>query len=547
MKKVTILLATPSPLYAPLYIAKILKLPGFENTNFQYSLRTKFKNDVYSDDLINRLLKDGNKNEDKILALADPMRILAAKRNENVYQSPLVVGSLIKKMTYWYLDGGLFDVKPEDIKETFTKVIVHPKGMTGYAVTFYYLKKRAKLTDKEIESILFDCQIAGNEKICYDVLKYASRKTKDAEFLFSTMNPFEEFNFKNNAHAQSSMKYLDMDSVCCNAIMTALITGEKIYNKERKRINKILQSLKWAINFININEVAAAKILHKYRDSKINIAFHWDVIRVEKFINYLNQKQIYNTRLLIDEENKTNSKIIWEELYNTFGRSEHKFHSLEDIDNFFLKDQDIPDFDNERTIELNGIAKKYSEKPFVLGITDTINETIILLKITLTISFFFLAYWIGQDYYSPLTIDNNIFNETIVDDIFKESKINALIFVGLTSFGAIAFSIQIFKISIRKSFIDPFIFFGIYGFFILAVLVFCLLMFEPTLAISILLTVLGILFSITYKSIYYHFESLLLLNGAFISKLIEIYKYIISIPYRFKVYRIIRKELIKNQ
>lgn len=352
-KKYSILLATASPLYAPLYIAKALEMPGFEEVVFEYHQKTKYIKGKHQDKLIEKLLLIDERNSHVIMAVCDPIRVIAAKRNNEAYYKPLVLSNMIKKMCYWFIDGELEAKSPDEIPNKFRKIIVHPPGMTGYTTAFYLLKKNLSIGSDEAEKHLFSCLEPGKERACYDFLNRFKKPNDQKGYLFSTMNPFDAYFQKRNGISKT---YLANDDICSNSIMTALITGEQIYKENENIIDQIVASVKIIMAEFGNNLDKYAEILYQYRDKNINISAQWDIEKVKHFLQDLHNMNIYDSSLSVDQTHLQNSMIIWSELYHHLGTPDGTVE-IENIPQFFSNKS----FKIENEQILGNMLKKWHE------------------------------------------------------------------------------------------------------------------------------------------------------------------------------------------
>lgn len=451
----SILLPTASPLYAPLYIAKELGMPGFDGVEFEYHQSTIYTKKKHQDKLIEKLLRIEEKNEHVIMAVCDPMRVIAAKLNDHIYDRPLVLSNMISKMCYWFIDGDLDAKTPDKISEKFEKIIVHPPGMTGYTTSFYYLKNNLGFDYEEVEKLLFNCLVPGKERICYEFLGRHKKSKTGKGYLFSTMNPFEVYFTKENG---SYRTYLKDDEKCSNSIMTAFISGEKIYEDHSDKINEIIGSVKYVVSTYGLYKDIYAATLHSYKDKKIKISRYWDLSQTKHFLEDMNVSyNIYDSGDTINKVSLENSIEIWADLYHHLGTPDRT-----------VEMQDIPYFFSDKKLTLDkkacnevmeGVKKKLIDDKTnstlgdYLPLSQNINHFLILLFVIAVATFG--NYKISK-IIDPIPDDKNIFK---IAPLFENDIVEGLFYLFVISIGAIYPGFKLLKLRYNKHYINSYFYF----------------------------------------------------------------------------------------
>ncbi len=267
MRPYTVSLALPSPLYAPFYLAKQERLRTiFKHVRFEYQAS---EDSNKHDPLFNDLLSETSNDRQRVMSVGDPFRL----RHKNVaedWDDPLILSVLLKRMCYWIINGeSQYSANNNDkYPDHFERLIVHPKRMTGYYLSFYdtYIEQGA--TDKR--NFLYTNVSPGNEDSWYNYWSKRKDPTGSAKPLaFLTTDPIL---VRTRSTEQAVKRWFDKDDKYANQIMTAIITGRDIYEKQNAIIEEILDGVQAAIYHIVGSPEWAAKALTRYADSRMQFA-----------------------------------------------------------------------------------------------------------------------------------------------------------------------------------------------------------------------------------------------------------------------------------
>lgn len=318
-----ILLALPTILYSPIYIAKqCLLSKEFAHIDFEYPP------DAYKgkDELIDSLCLKESRGDDAILGVVDPIRVAFAKTN-NLHEDLLIINGFIKKMCYWARGN-----YPEEGKELLSsspkkyKIIVHPDGMTGFTIAIFDLFSKLKINEnlenpKEIiKKLLYSKIKAGEENFYFEYSNFAKLSTNISCI---TTDPLV---IQNKNQGISAMYGDNKDSLFNNSYMTAFVTSSKNMNnnKDKYIITDLLKGIKRGIEMIKQEPSICSKILYEYEDSffcpkKIG----WRTSAIENFLRYTAVgRDIYNDLSTFSEDTLRNSIEIWKTRADSLGESD---------------------------------------------------------------------------------------------------------------------------------------------------------------------------------------------------------------------------------
>jgi hypothetical protein len=313
-----ILLAAPSIIYAPIYIAKELCLSKwFAHTEIRYP---ETSNIVGDDQLINDLLRTGGEPR-AILAVADPMRILFSGEHSefNDYDTPKVLGSLVNKKLVWGINFPNRNII-NDTKEY--KIISYPEGMSLYTIVFnalyenFYHGASPDLRKNEtINSYLFDDIKPGEERYWSDYFKRWENKfwSRKREISYITMDPMEWLLETRNGKRKPVHLFSNEEEI----LFTGLITGKDIYENHQDLIDDLLMGIKRGIKYIQDNPVLSRDILTEYHDNKFNLSnAGWSKEDIYYFVKtILVGQKAYKPDLKITDVELENSIKEWKDFF----------------------------------------------------------------------------------------------------------------------------------------------------------------------------------------------------------------------------------------
>lgn len=291
-----VLLATPTPLYAPLYLAKTLHLGEFANVTFLYGGPPgKESRDPLIDHVVGKY-----KSRDYLFAVGDPLRAMEVHGPE---ADPYVVGGLIHHMCYWMIDEGN-EYKHDSWVQQFQRVVAHPKKMTGHIIACHHLLSRQGVTDPAyILDYVMPAPTAGSERRWYRTLRAAGKLGLKGTRLRSDFSEPQENVGEPGLHlAYITSNFADLipETELCrhqfafyeleeyrDVLMTGLITSKDRFENNQTLFRKLMDDLSRAVDFIRKDPYRAANYLKDYSDPYID--FRDKRIEVGVLRNYLAQ------------------------------------------------------------------------------------------------------------------------------------------------------------------------------------------------------------------------------------------------------------------
>ena len=294
----------PSPLYAPLYLAKAMAhLDGdedvfrhFRGVAFEYDKPDPPHGDAL-DTLIEGVLSVGSEKQE-ILAVGDPSRILSAIRKTSCHP-PHVVGGFINKVCYTLVGTR----EPDDFTPLHLKsVVVHPQGMTGYSLFCHYITNHPMgMTTVDDYDVIAASPI-GQEEVWYRMLhRWRSDKRLGlAENRIAGVISADPVRFAGQAAAEanfSTLWHFHKHPPYDNAAMTAFITWQGVIDEDSAAgnvVRGVLKGTQRAIELIVAEPRLCAHYLRQYSDARLRFS-DYTVDRLEKTLDWLGRKaMIYN-------------------------------------------------------------------------------------------------------------------------------------------------------------------------------------------------------------------------------------------------------------
>lgn len=175
-----ILLAGPSLLYAPVYLAKIEQLSyAFRWVQLDHPNRNDHRGE--RDPVFFKLL-DSQQDNDVILAIADPFRLRYSQHTGHTPECAAVIGGLIQRTCLWLIaNGSNFDHtqwnggSPKHyVKDMFNQVVVHRQEMSSFALLASVLRRELGITTtstptheqiRQVKRLLFRNARLGEEHV----------------------------------------------------------------------------------------------------------------------------------------------------------------------------------------------------------------------------------------------------------------------------------------------------------------------------------------------------------------------------------------------
>jgi hypothetical protein len=259
-----LLLSIPSPLYAPLYLAKVAGLdPVFQQLDFEY--RASRKRLRRGDHLVRDVLSLTT-DLDCLAAVCDPYRALIKDAmGEGMMDRPLIVGCLVQHMCYWLVDGHDRDsvYSEKGITHEFDHIIVAQRHTTNYAVAADHLLNKCDVPDiKAADSFLYSYPASGSEQLYY---RWFHKKT--CKLAYMTMNPLSLYEFGREGAVK---KPFLQDERYRNTFMTGVVVGSDAYRSKPAEIDGLMNGIVKAIDHIYRDPLLAARQLQSYRDDYIS-------------------------------------------------------------------------------------------------------------------------------------------------------------------------------------------------------------------------------------------------------------------------------------
>lgn len=269
------------------------------------------------DPLLNKCLvhypsRDNDLNAVRV-GIGDPMRIASALGLPTL-QEPLVIGSLINKVCLWAIDAKAHFDSRVNFKPGLDRLLVHPKGWTGYVVPFYQQVSVYKQDPEEIVTFLEPVETPGKEQEQY-IRCCTSQPTEKIAYI--TTNPLEG---KDGATDESNYQMVHNftdDPKFNGVIMSGLIVGKPSYYKDSsvEIIDDLLNGLKNAVARIMEDPDLVASMLWTYGQilrSKGSPIFcsNWSPSQTRECITFMRDQNIFSTDLNVKGRHWEKSKKI---------------------------------------------------------------------------------------------------------------------------------------------------------------------------------------------------------------------------------------------
>ena len=261
--RLKILLAIASPLFAPLYLAKEAGLDSvFKDVDFEYRNAPR-KKPSQGDPLVRDVLSLTS-HPNCIAAVGDPYRALV--KPTGMMDQPVIMGSLIRHMCYWLIDGDtlVYPDNENQLAKLFDQFIVNPRHTSGYAIAADHLLNHCKLAGiEDADKRLYSATIAGYED------RYYRHFRKSRKLAYMTTNPLSLYSQPSDTGITKD--YL-ADPRYRDTLMTGLIVGAKSYAERTAEIDGLMNGIILGIDAINRDPLFAATKLQSYRDEQISFS-----------------------------------------------------------------------------------------------------------------------------------------------------------------------------------------------------------------------------------------------------------------------------------
>jgi hypothetical protein len=268
----TILLSVRSPIFAPLYLAKV-RGNAFRNIDFKYgfelldSSADGQRNGRQIDTLSQRVLSKAPENEKYIAGVADPFRCLMLQSDGAMYKAK-ILGSIIRHQTFWLAsdDRDLHVGSADEALRNCAYIVAQPKYTSGYAVlTRFLCKLKGLLVDAITPGPMCDTigslgvyhnTLPGFERKHYEILR--DKSCRQFNYAYLTTNPADhEQPIVQFSHKERGKEFR-------NTLMSALFCGNGLYCKYPMLFDDICHDIVRAIDAIQCDPVGAAIELKEY-------------------------------------------------------------------------------------------------------------------------------------------------------------------------------------------------------------------------------------------------------------------------------------------
>lgn len=268
-----IMLAGPSLLYAPIYLAKIERLTyAYKWITLDHpSLHAVIGHEAgQNDPVFHPLLSldpSDHQDGDIVLAVADPFRLRykqAIGLDPSGPNGAVVVGGLIKKMCLWLVSDVIGQEAKSDLasykfKDHLTQIVVHRKEMTSYVLMRSLLKAQG-VQDEEAEQLLFHNARIGEEHIW---TRWRPRKKCDGRKLpFAYLTAEGHHAVKQYARGATTVPFYAHPEVQYkDFLFTALVTSTNYWENNQDFVCELREGVRKGIEFIGNAPERAARCL----------------------------------------------------------------------------------------------------------------------------------------------------------------------------------------------------------------------------------------------------------------------------------------------
>lgn len=261
-----VLLAGPSLLYAPLYLAKVEQLSyAFKWIAFDYpSYKDTKRQDLLGKDPLLYKLLEKEYDRDVVMSVGDPFRLRYPKSIGHDVSDAVVIGGLIQSMCLWLIaadriNGDLCNMK---ISESFNQVVVHRPEMTSFALVANLLLGE-NLSPSDVRSILFQNARIGEEHL------WAIKRPRYRNGKNQLPNAYitGDRDHASEAHSNNYPKRsFYTEQKFRNMFFSGLITSKSIQEKHGALLEELTVGIVKAIEIINNDHKWAAGCLLKSVD-----------------------------------------------------------------------------------------------------------------------------------------------------------------------------------------------------------------------------------------------------------------------------------------
>ena len=279
-----ILLATRSPLYAPIYHAWVTSKPAVKSR-----LQIDYSHEMsHRDDLVCQTLTNYNGGRPQVLlAVGDVTRLCSYIRKPNGLCPPQIVGGFIDRICLWLVDGDDFDARlnaPEN-----RRILCHPRHMTTYHIASDYMRQSANWGDDDIAARVLPIVPPGLEQQYYAAWKATS---------FSRIAYMSSEIPRSNKGIVVDFPNLDGYK---DASMTGFFTSEHLAGSENDLIAEFLQSVRDSIKRLYTEGDQVPWELYDDRSLPAETGLAQDYEELTELGNSLAAMDAYSTNLALSD------------------------------------------------------------------------------------------------------------------------------------------------------------------------------------------------------------------------------------------------------
>jgi hypothetical protein len=289
-----ILLATRSPLYAPIYHAWVSSPQTFrERVALDFAVEGR-----NGDDLVSQTLAHCEGNS-VLMAVGDLTR-LTRFIDKPGYDRPIIVGGFIDKMCLWLATGSHSrghtrwetDKVPLDHKHHV--ILSHPNHMTSYHVIRHYLKKTVGWDDDAIKEHIFPVVDPGFERQYFKA--WDSRQIRNCQLAYMTSEiPHREY-------GESDVIGFWDETEFQNVSMTGIFASEMLYADGEEDIKNFCSRVKESIRLLVLDGDRVPFDLYSSSDLMQKTGLHHDHAYLCRLRRMLVRISAYSTNLALSRD-----------------------------------------------------------------------------------------------------------------------------------------------------------------------------------------------------------------------------------------------------
>jgi hypothetical protein len=284
-----VLLATRSPLYAPIYHAWANAPRTFrEKLELDFSLEEQ-----HGDDLVSQTLGHYGENS-VLLAIGDLTRILPFIKQSG-FDEPRILGGFIDKMCLWLVTRNQWvsEKIPQDCRRHV--ILSHPEHMTTYRVANYYMQKIAQCGDDDaVNKHIFPVVSPGFEKDYYQIWRMGGR-IRDCHLAYmSSEIPHQD-------RGEEAIISFSEEEEFGDVSMTGLFTSANMFTYEHSMIQEFCGRVKESIQLLSSDGDRVPYDLYSNGELVRKTGLHHDYKYLCKLRRKLVRINGYSTNLALSE------------------------------------------------------------------------------------------------------------------------------------------------------------------------------------------------------------------------------------------------------